>query len=204
MTVGEIGWFTAGFHAAAFSRRFERMVRTFELDLNAAQQPFQGPVRQGGAGLALAADPQVLILDEPTSGLDLLVRARVPGQHGRAWPPRDAPSSSPATRSPRSSASPATSRSSPRPAAARRAAGRAAPPDRSPAAALREAPPRRRPLWAPSCSATAAASSGRPSCRTRRRRGGSAAGGRGDSRHGMSALGLEEIYCALLNRKAER
>ena len=114
MTVSEIGWFTSGFHARGFLSRYRKLTDRFDLDPAARLGHLsKGQYAKVGLSLALASDPQVLILDEPTSGLDLLVRARVPGQHGGPGRRGAAPSSSPATRSPRWSASPATSPSWP-------------------------------------------------------------------------------------------
>jgi ABC-2 type transport system ATP-binding protein len=75
MSVAEIGWFAAGFHADGFLRRFQEWIKKFELE----PQGRLGKISKGeyakvGLALALAHEPEVLILDEPTSGLDLLVR----------------------------------------------------------------------------------------------------------------------------------
>jgi ABC-2 type transport system ATP-binding protein len=75
MTVGEIGWFTAGFHPRGFLPRYRHLTDGFELDPRARLQHLsKGQYAKVGLALALAADPRVLVLDEPTSGLDLLVR----------------------------------------------------------------------------------------------------------------------------------
>ena len=75
MTVAELGWFAAGFHAAPFLGRFEQWCQRLDLDLKARLKNLsKGHYAKVGLALALAADPQVLLLDEPTSGLDLLVR----------------------------------------------------------------------------------------------------------------------------------
>ena len=75
MSVAEIGWFAAGFHAAPFQGRFEEWARKFQLDANAKLKNLsKGQYAKVGLALALAIDPEVLLLDEPTSGLDLLVR----------------------------------------------------------------------------------------------------------------------------------
>ena len=75
MTVAEIGWFAAGFHAEAYLRRYEEWVRKFQLDPKARLKNLsKGQYAKVGLALALAVDPEVLLLDEPTSGLDLLVR----------------------------------------------------------------------------------------------------------------------------------
>jgi ABC-2 type transport system ATP-binding protein len=75
MTVAEIGWFAAGFHVAAYRSRFEEWTKKFQLDPKARLKNLsKGQYAKVGLALALAIDPEVLILDEPTSGLDLLVR----------------------------------------------------------------------------------------------------------------------------------
>ena len=75
MTVGEIGWFTAGFHKTGFAPRYVELVRRFRLDSAARLRTLsKGGYAKVGLALALASDPEVLILDEPTSGLDLFIR----------------------------------------------------------------------------------------------------------------------------------
>jgi ABC-2 type transport system ATP-binding protein len=75
MTVSEIGWFTAGFHADGYGPRFRDWTQKFQLDPKARLGRLsKGEYAKVGLALALAVDPQVLILDEPTSGLDVLVR----------------------------------------------------------------------------------------------------------------------------------
>jgi ABC-2 type transport system ATP-binding protein len=75
MTVAEIGWFTAGFHARGFADRYRERIEHFQLDPRARLDRLsKGQYAKVGLALALAVDPEVLILDEPTSGLDLLVR----------------------------------------------------------------------------------------------------------------------------------
>jgi ABC-2 type transport system ATP-binding protein len=75
MTVGEIGWFTAGFHKPGYLPRYQEMISHFRLEWRAKLKDLsKGEYAKVGLALALAIDPQVLILDEPTSGLDLLVR----------------------------------------------------------------------------------------------------------------------------------
>jgi ABC-2 type transport system ATP-binding protein len=75
MTVSEIGWFTAGFYHREFEPRYQKLAEDFQLDPRARLQHLsKGQYAKVGLALALAVDPEVLILDEPTSGLDLLVR----------------------------------------------------------------------------------------------------------------------------------
>lgn len=75
MTVGEIGWFTAGFHKGGFRTRYTELVDRFRLDGSARLRTLsKGGYAKVGLALALASDPDVLILDEPTSGLDLFIR----------------------------------------------------------------------------------------------------------------------------------
>ncbi len=75
MSVGEVGWFTAGFHAPGFRTRYAQLVRRFQLDPRQKLRHLsKGQYAKVALALALAPDPEVLILDEPTSGLDLLVR----------------------------------------------------------------------------------------------------------------------------------
>jgi len=75
MTVAEIGWFAAGFHAKEFLPHYQQWTGKFLLDPKARlSQLSKGQYAKVGLALALAIEPQVLILDEPTSGLDLLVR----------------------------------------------------------------------------------------------------------------------------------
>ena len=75
MTVGEIGWFTGGFHGPGFRSRYNDLAGKFQLDLSARLRNLsKGEYAKVGLALALAPDPELLILDEPTSGLDLLVR----------------------------------------------------------------------------------------------------------------------------------
>jgi ABC-2 type transport system ATP-binding protein len=75
MTVGEIGWFTAGFHRREFLPRYQELIEGYQLKPTAKLQTLsKGQYAKVALALALAPDPEVLILDEPTSGLDLFVR----------------------------------------------------------------------------------------------------------------------------------
>jgi ABC-2 type transport system ATP-binding protein len=75
MTVGEIGWFAAGFHKSGYLPRYHELVAHFGLDRRTKLKNLsKGEYAKVGLALALAMNPEVLILDEPTSGLDLLVR----------------------------------------------------------------------------------------------------------------------------------
>ena len=75
MSVGEIGWFTSGFHQATFLPRYHELINRFQLDAKAKLRELsKGQYAKVALALALAPDPEVLILDEPTSGLDLFVR----------------------------------------------------------------------------------------------------------------------------------
>lgn len=77
MTVGEIGWFTAGFYGDGFQIEFERLAAEYELPLSQKI----GKLSKGGRAkvslaLASAHKPPLLVMDEPTSGLDTLVRRK--------------------------------------------------------------------------------------------------------------------------------
>jgi ABC-2 type transport system ATP-binding protein len=75
MTVGEIGQFTAAFHASGFRARYQGLVKRFDLDPNQRLSKLsKGGYAKVGLALALAIEPEVLLLDEPTSGLDLFTR----------------------------------------------------------------------------------------------------------------------------------
>ncbi len=75
MTVGEIGWFTAGFYGDGFLSKYFELAAGFGLPerkkLKALSKGMRAKV---SLSLALAHDPVLLVLDEPTSGLDALVR----------------------------------------------------------------------------------------------------------------------------------
>lgn len=75
MRVGEIGWFTAGFHGGAFLRRYIELIEGFEIPpMQKIKNLSKGTRAKVCLSLALAHDPELLVLDEPTSGLDPLVR----------------------------------------------------------------------------------------------------------------------------------
>jgi ABC-2 type transport system ATP-binding protein len=75
MSVKDIGWFVAGFHAHGFLYRYLEFIHGFRLDPGARLKTLsKGAYAKVGLALALAVNPEVLILDEPTSGLDLLTR----------------------------------------------------------------------------------------------------------------------------------
>jgi ABC-2 type transport system ATP-binding protein len=81
MTVVEIGWFAAGFHAdaragtRAYQDRYSALVEGFGLpEGRRLRHLSKGGRAKVSLALALAAEPELLILDEPTSGLDVLVR----------------------------------------------------------------------------------------------------------------------------------
>ena len=75
MTVDEVGWFAAGFHADGFLENYRRHAEAFELPpRRKLKQLSKGMRSKVALSLALAHNPQLLILDEPTSGLDAMVR----------------------------------------------------------------------------------------------------------------------------------
>ncbi len=75
MTVGEIGWFTAGFYSGGFLPRYNELAEQFGLDLSKKIKSISKGMRAKVAlSLAMAHDPELLVLDEPTSGLDPIVR----------------------------------------------------------------------------------------------------------------------------------
>lgn len=75
MTVGDIGWFTAGFHEPGYFDRYRERAHSFKLPWKSRLRELsKGGYAKVALALALASDPQVLLLDEPTSGLDLFVR----------------------------------------------------------------------------------------------------------------------------------
>jgi len=75
MTVGEIGWFTAGFYGEGFWEQYLRLANEFGLPVKRKLKALSKGMRaKVSLALATAHNPELLILDEPTSGLDALVR----------------------------------------------------------------------------------------------------------------------------------
>ena len=75
MTVGEIGWFTAGFYGGDFLNNYMQLTERFSLASDKKLKTLSKGMRAKVAlALAMGHDPDVLILDEPTSGLDTLIR----------------------------------------------------------------------------------------------------------------------------------
>ncbi len=75
MTVGEAGWFAAGFYPSGYQVEYERLAKTFDLSLTQKIKNLSKGMRAKVVlALAMAHRPPLLILDEPTSGLDTLVR----------------------------------------------------------------------------------------------------------------------------------
>ena len=75
MTVGEIGWFTAGFYGDGFLTEYRRLADQFGLSAKRKIKALSKGMRAKVAlSLAMAGGPELLVLDEPTSGLDALVR----------------------------------------------------------------------------------------------------------------------------------
>lgn len=75
MTVQQIGWYAAGFHAPGYWDRFARMAEEFQLAPKAKIKNLSKGMRaKVSLSLALSHDPELLILDEPTAGLDAMVR----------------------------------------------------------------------------------------------------------------------------------
>jgi ABC-2 type transport system ATP-binding protein len=75
MTVGEIGWFAAGFYGDGFLTEYRRLADQFGLPAKRKLKALSKGMRAKVAlALAMANRPELLVLDEPTSGLDALVR----------------------------------------------------------------------------------------------------------------------------------
>jgi len=75
MTVGEIGWFAAGFYPTGYQAQYDSLLKKFDLDAALKISGLSKGMRAKVAlSLAMAHRPELLILDEPTSGLDPLVR----------------------------------------------------------------------------------------------------------------------------------
>lgn len=75
MTVGEIGWFAAGFYPAGYLAEYQRLIQRFELPLDRRVKALSKGMRAKVVlSLAMAHEPELLVLDEPTSGLDSMVR----------------------------------------------------------------------------------------------------------------------------------
>ncbi len=75
MTVGEIGWFTAGFYDERFLPRYRDLVAQYKLpERQMLKNLSKGMRAKVSLSLAMAHEPELLVLDEPTSGLDTLVR----------------------------------------------------------------------------------------------------------------------------------
>ncbi len=75
MTVGEIGWFAAGFYGDGFLAEYRRLAAQFGLpERQKIKGLSKGTRAKVALSLAMANQPELLVLDEPTSGLDALVR----------------------------------------------------------------------------------------------------------------------------------
>jgi ABC-2 type transport system ATP-binding protein len=75
MTVGEIGWFIAGFYGDGYITRYRQLAEHFQLPLDKKIKHLsKGGRAKVSLSLAMAHEPELLILDEPTSGLDAMVR----------------------------------------------------------------------------------------------------------------------------------
>src|SRR5262249_484814 len=75
VTVGEIGWFCAGFYGGTYLSRYHELTRGFGLQEGQKIKALsKGTAAKVSLSLAMAHDPELLVLDEPTSGLDPLVR----------------------------------------------------------------------------------------------------------------------------------
>ena len=75
MTVGEIGWFSAGFYPVSYMETYRGLIRQFELPEDRKIKNLSKGMRAKVSwALAMSHQPDLLILDEPTSGLDSMVR----------------------------------------------------------------------------------------------------------------------------------
>ena len=75
MTVGEVGWFAAGFHGPDTYAQFCKLVQRFELSPKQKLKTLsKGQLGKVSLAVSMAHEPELLILDEPTSGLDPIVR----------------------------------------------------------------------------------------------------------------------------------
>lgn len=75
MTVGETGWFAAGFYPKGFEASFLSVCQKMKIDPSVKLSALsKGGYARVALALALAMNPTVLLLDEPTSGLDLFTR----------------------------------------------------------------------------------------------------------------------------------
>jgi len=75
MTVGEIGWFSAGFYPGGYTEKYRELVQRFELPEDRKIKNLSKGMRaKVSLSLAMAHEPELLVLDEPTSGLDSMVR----------------------------------------------------------------------------------------------------------------------------------
>lgn len=75
MTVGEIGWFTAGFYGDGYLTEYRQLIGHFGLpEGKRIKSLSKGTRAKVALSLAMAHQPELLVLDEPTSGLDALVR----------------------------------------------------------------------------------------------------------------------------------
>ena len=75
MTVGDLGWFAAGFYPAGYLDEFARLAQEFCVAASRRiGELSRGERAKVALALAMAHQPELLVLDEPTTGLDPLVR----------------------------------------------------------------------------------------------------------------------------------
>ncbi len=75
MTVGEIGWFSAGLYPVGYTEKYRELIQQFELPEDRKIKNLSKGMRaKVSLSLAMSHEPDLLILDEPTSGLDSMVR----------------------------------------------------------------------------------------------------------------------------------